>query len=305
MLDAVTKRVLTYLSIAFILSYLVDFAVYAAPESRLTLLSIYLPLRMFIPLAGVLVALALTGGFMEGLRRYGLSLSGLKVWHVLAALGIPFVAEGFGLLYAGIAGGPVQNPVNFLIQHGLIGPRINSWGFLALMIVQTLMAGLTINAFFAFGEEIGWRGLLQSELTWKLGKYLTPLIVGVIWGLWHAPLIILFGYEYQYHRDALGVAAFTAFAVIWGCILYEVRSWSGSILPPAVLHGTLNAVASLSFMALPIRDTLIGVPVGVFGMLGALTALALMLIIKALRIPRWRGAEGVGGESPQEIHEGG
>src|SRR5699024_7124929 len=33
-----------------------------------------------------------------------------------------------------------------------------------LLIGQALIAGITINAIFAFGEEIGWRGFLLREL---------------------------------------------------------------------------------------------------------------------------------------------
>ncbi len=306
-------RAALFILIVFILTYVSDFAVYlaikapGAPGSNAlvgTYLRVYLPLRMFMPLLSVLISLGVTGGFMTGLRMYGFSLRGVKAWHILAALGIPFAAVGFGLTYGYLIGAPVQNPVDFMVAHGLIGSKVSEGGLLAIMIAQTILAGLTINAFFAFGEEMGWRGLLQSELTSKLGSYVAAPTVGVIWGLWHAPLIVLFGYEYPLHRGVLGVSAFTLFTVIWGCILYEVRSWSGSVLPPAILHGTMNAVASLSIMALPVPDTLIGVPVGLLGMLGAATVLALMLAVKTLR--KAGGVDSIegAGKGSREVHEG-
>lgn len=47
------------------------------------------------------------------------------------------------------------------------------------------LSGLAV----VFGEEYGWRGFLQDELV-KLGKRHGVLLVGLIWGLWHLPVIL-------------------------------------------------------------------------------------------------------------------
>ncbi|MDR1761129.1 MAG: CPBP family intramembrane metalloprotease, partial [Bacteroidales bacterium] len=61
--------------------------------------------------------------------------------------------------------------------------------FLLLSLVQAVVAGYTINAFFAFGEELGWRGYLLKALQGK--KFMSvSLITGFVWGLWHFPLIL-------------------------------------------------------------------------------------------------------------------
>ena len=78
------------------------------------------------------------------------------------------------------------------------------WGLVGLALGGALLAGFTINGLFAFGEEYGWRGWLADELR-PLGAFWANVITGVLWGLWHAPLILL-GFNYgdvRAHRNGL------------------------------------------------------------------------------------------------------
>ena len=56
-------------------------------------------------------------------------------------------------------------------------------------LLQGLIAGITINAVVGFGEELGWRGLLQRELGF-IGFWKSSILIGFIWGVWHAPIIL-------------------------------------------------------------------------------------------------------------------
>jgi membrane protease YdiL (CAAX protease family) len=69
-----------------------------------------------------------------------------------------------------------------------------------LLIVSffaALIAGFSINGLFALGEELGWRGFLWDRLRpyGLKGK----VLLGIIWGLWHAPIIAL-GFNFPMHR---------------------------------------------------------------------------------------------------------
>ncbi len=58
-----------------------------------------------------------------------------------------------------------------------------------IAIIQALKAGITINALAGFGEELGWRGLMLDELR-QYSLWSASLVIDIIWGLWHAPLIL-------------------------------------------------------------------------------------------------------------------
>lgn len=142
------------------------------------------------------------------------------------------------------------------------------WGFIGISLISGLMAGATINAIFAFGEEVAWRGFLMKEFRGK--KFLRVAFwIGVIWGLWHAPLI-LNGHNYPQHPVA-GVFMMVVFCLLLTPMLMYFRQKSGSVIVPAIMHGTFNAVAGLSaVLVTPANDLLYGGP----GLAGFIVLLA-------------------------------
>ena len=135
---------------------------------------------------------------------------------------------------------------------------VGLWGFIALSTFSGMMAGATLNTVFAFGEEIAWRGFLYKEF--KGRKFLTvALITGLIWGLWHFPLI-LNGHNYPQH-PVLGVFLMVLMCILLTPILMYFRKKSGTVIVPAVMHGTFNAVIGISnILVEPANDLLVGGP---------------------------------------------
>lgn len=113
------------------------------------------------------------------------------------------------------------------------------------MGLQAMVAGVTINAIVALGEELGWRGLLHHDI--RLGFWRKSAVIGAIWGLWHAPLIAL-GHNYPEH-PGLGVPMMILWTVAVSPIFAYVRERSGSVVAAGILHGTLNALAGIPLIA--------------------------------------------------------
>ena len=135
-------------------------------------------------------------------------------------------------------------------------PGLGPWGIIAVTMASGLLSGVTVNAVFAFGKEIAWRGFLVKELK---GKKLLPtaLIIGVVWGLWHFPLI-LNGHNYPDHPVA-GVFMMVLMCLAFTPILLYFRQESGSVVVPAMMHGTFNAVVGVSILFVtPYNDLLVG-----------------------------------------------
>ncbi|MDN5764586.1 MAG: CPBP family intramembrane metalloprotease [Humibacillus sp.] len=203
---------------------------------------------MFAPaLASLAVTRLVTGG--DWRERVGLglgsgpavlarnSLIGLStVVTVTAAATVLGAATGwFRLDLTGLSGARFVMARSGTAGHGL-GPR----EFVLLALVQALLASITLSAALALGEECGWRGWLLPHLMTR-GRIQAHLITGVLWGAWHAPLIIK-GYEYGPETNpVLGIGLFILFCVGLGTFLGWLRLRSGSVIPSAVAHGAVNA----------------------------------------------------------------
>jgi membrane protease YdiL (CAAX protease family) len=142
--------------------------------------------------------------------------------------------------------------------------RHRSTILLTVQLAEVLTIGPLMNCLLTLGEEFGWRGHLLVRLT-PLGGPVAAVLVGVVWGLWHAPLIALDGYEFGI-RAWWAAPFFCLFTVPLAVILAWLRFRSGSVWPGVLLHAMVNAVAGFSALALSAPDSrLIGPPVGLIG----------------------------------------
>ena len=135
--------------------------------------------------------------------------------------------------------------------------------------ISAIIAAFTINGFFALGEELGWRGFVYNELI-HLGFWRASLIIGTIWGLWHLP-IIANGYNYPQHPTA-GIFMMTLFTIGLTPLHLFVREKAGTVLAPAIMHGSVNALGGVALLYTNGGNDLL---VGITGAAG-LIALALL-----------------------------
>ena len=114
-----------------------------------------------------------------------------------------------------------------------------------LMLLVTAALPVTL---FTFGEEYGWRGYLLPRLL-PLGEIRASVLIGVIWGVWHLPLLLA-GLNYPGVNVWLAIMVFTfvtvalSFAYTW----FYVAS-SGSVLVAAVLHASTNQFSDTFWVA--------------------------------------------------------
>lgn len=111
---------------------------------------------------------------------------------------------------------------------------------LVIILVSGIIAAFTINLPFMFGEELGWRGLLLRE-TQQMGFIKSNLFIGFVWGVWHAPLILM-GHNYPEY-PVVGVFMMILFTTAMSFPFAYCRLKTKSILAPCILHGMINGTA--------------------------------------------------------------
>ncbi|MET8049948.1 CPBP family intramembrane glutamic endopeptidase [Streptosporangium sp. NPDC005286] len=112
-----------------------------------------------------------------------------------------------------------------------------------------MVLGGAINLILALGEEIGWHGYLMPRIHQLWGLPVAIIAGGIIWGLWHAPLILL-GYNYPDVAPWAGQLAMVAACIVVGGFLYLLTVRLGSLWPTALAHGVNNATSALVMTSL-------------------------------------------------------
>lgn len=96
-----------------------------------------------------------------------------------------------------------------------------------------------------------------------MGFWKSSAIIGVIWGVWHAPLILQ-GLNYPQHPIA-GVFMMTIICILVAPIFSYVRLKTKSVIGAAIIHGSFNATEWLSLMVAKGGSALV---IGVAGLAG-------------------------------------
>lgn len=124
------------------------------------------------------------------------------------------------------------------------------WQHLSSNILTFVILLLLQVVFVALGEEIGWRGYLQSNLLRKCSKNKTALYVFLAWTIWHWPKYTMLSYE--------GSAALTLSLLSFSYLFVYTRSWFRPyLLIFAIVHGSFNA--SIYFFEPVLGETMVSV----------------------------------------------
>jgi membrane protease YdiL (CAAX protease family) len=155
---------------------------------------------------------------------------------------------------------------------------------LLISAVQVIVIGPVINIIPTLGEELGWRGYLLPKLRTFLSDRGALALTGVIWGLWHAPIIWMghnYGTDYPGY-PWLGILAMVLFCLMLGIIEGYAAIKLQSVIPAAMIHSLVNAGAAFPiYLAKTGYNTLLGP--AITGAAGAIPfiILAIILLIKS------------------------
>lgn len=213
----------------------------------------------------------------EAFARVGLAGGRPRYWLIFGA--------GFVAFYG------LQTVLNMVFHLGqavdimaLVGGDLGMPAPLLWLVValQSVVLGPFLGLLFTFGEEYGWRGYLQSELL-RLGKVRAMLVIGVIWGLWHAPVIAM-GHNYPGY-PAAGILLMTAYCIGLAVVLGYAVLKSGSVWLAAFLHAVNNQAASF-FLAAVYRPNhpIFSFGAGLYGVLCVWLVAVLIILLD----PVWR-----------------
>lgn len=156
-----------------------------------------------------------------------------------------------------------------------------------IQFVMGIFLSPVLNIIPTIGEELGWRGYLMPKLFESTTKINAVLLTGIIWGLWHAPMIAM-GHNYgvgYYFAPWGGILAMIVFCIFVGAFFSYTSIKAKSAIPAAISHGALNGFAGISFWFLKGEANLfIGpLPVGILGGLGFLiTGIICFYLIKKM-----------------------
>ena len=236
-----------------------------------TSLAIAITVLQVLTILGLLLLLGLRFiAGRESLAGVWLNWGKIRYWLLFGLGLVLFYALQAGLnALVGLGGTKLSFPYSG-------SPTLVILSGLRLVLLTPLLAILVY-----FGEEYGWRGYLQSEL-FKLGRVRGVLLIGLIWGAWHWP-VILMGVNYPGH-PLLGILLMTLYSSGNAVILGYAVLKSGSILLAAYLHGIIDQVVNF-IVALGFRpnDPAFSFGIGIYGIL-LLAIIALLIFLD----PIWR-----------------
>lgn len=253
------RRILIYLLLNFGITWLLEFLVIwplatSDNSSVLTIAQLLLTVVMFFPaVSAFLTRLITKEGFQNnmllpknGRRSIPYLLMGWFGPTLLTTIG----AVMFFLIFPDRFDPGMGAMRTLLTAQGLEASDALVTMTVASQIISGVLFAPMLNALPCFGEEWGWRGYLLPKLLKSMGVMPTLLLSGIIWGLWHLPMIML-GHNYgtgYLGYPITGILAMCVFCVVVGVIFSYLTIRTGSCLPAIMGHGALNGFASAGIL---------------------------------------------------------
>jgi membrane protease YdiL (CAAX protease family) len=211
------RHIVTFVVLAFALSSVGYTATIVSGETSLLLL-----------VAPALAALITRLIYYRNLRDLGWGLPTLR--FALVAYALPILVSGsvFVLVWLFTGYYTTGNTDTAVLQ-----------GF-----ITTATVGILAGAAFSFGEELGWRGFLVPELAKITNFTNVALISGVIWAVWHWPLILFAADVTDFDKTPawFTLPVFSVTLVAAATVMAWLTIRTRSLWPAVIMHGSQNAI---------------------------------------------------------------
>lgn len=270
------KKIIKYLLFLLVLPWVLAPFIYKNLENPTNFILIvgflYMPLPAIITLLFLKKKKKIFEVFSSGKTKFKYILHALLLVYVFNIINIFVIylcgnileINSFGYLnFEAVTLQKNLNKITFLKNENINVGNFNHLKFIILVLLSPLI-GL-LNLPFAIGEEFAWRGYLYNKIN-KTNRIMHNLKIGLIWGIWHAP-IILMGYNFPSSNPFLGLLVFIVFTCFVSLLFFYLREKSNSIIAPSVFHGSFNS--SVIFITLFVENgnSLFSNPVGISGII--------------------------------------
>ena len=153
-------------------------------------------------------------------------------WYAASALVFPALPLVAALLYTLLPG-----------AQPLPAVEVTAASLLVVMVIMTISVT---------GEEIGWRGFALPRLQQRWTAFMSSIILGLIWWVWHIPFWIVLGEleTFGFGYWLMNLAFITAVAVY---ITWLMNNTGNSLLMVILFHWGYNV---LSVGALPLSSVI-------------------------------------------------
>lgn len=205
----------------------------------------WLMAAMFTPALGVLLLM----GFCKTIRK---GVLWKPTWRALAvapyAVFIPtLVTFGIVAIFMSTGWGHSSffdfspNGVHVIGGPWLLGKGEQGWLLFVCNVAATGVVYSLISMVFGAGEELGWRGYLQGQLTERFGLFNGLVILGLLWSFWHLPLLLC-GFNYPENRYLGAFVLSPLLLIAASFFLAWLTLRARSFWPAALAHGAGDSI---------------------------------------------------------------
>ena len=236
-----TRNVICFLLLTFGVTWLAAAGIFVA--GGMSNLPVYVAGGAAVMLVPATAAAVVRRRFHEGFHDACLRVGKLRYYALTYGLLVLWAALAFGLTWTTSLGrfDPDMSSLQGHLPPDKIAQARHQIAAARPWLGLVALFGPFMNLPFTLGEELGWRGYLLVRLL-PLGTLRAVLLTGAIWGVWHAPFILM-GHNYPGHGAAgvpLAVICFTVLGWLFGWLFLK----SGSVLVPAFAHACANLFGS-------------------------------------------------------------